>query len=982
MADSVSDVFAPLKPLRDGWHRIVRLPARRVVLSACVLAVIAAVLVARRGTAEWRLAAGAVLLVGFGASLTWLAFRARRLRDTRWVVERLVGSVEPDLAGRLTRALSLLDHGGGDVVDRTTSSDLARLHVERTVAAIPGDRVLAGAARTAKRMALVGLTLAAAAFLAAVIDPWAVLEGADVMVARDGLAPVGMEWIDDVDVRARPPEYLHMDELRVLMPNVELPRGTLLTVRGRPLHGGRHLYLSDGHIEIPLVDDGSGRVVARWSLTDTAGLRVVARFGEVGIQEPTIAEIVSIPDAAPHVLLEGAPKRIALGDQAEISEIPIRYEATDDHGLREVHLVLRSGSREERRVLAKLDGETRSDRGGYVLRASDPFVKKSNAPIEVLVEAKDNDPITGPKWGASPMITLVPPHVGEPEARRIEALVRLRNALVDRLSWRIDRPLPPVGDARKAYLAELQAAATADSEQVDTVLATSYAGVRLSGRLQAMLRARSRKLDDAVRSYVRAPATATQAALVKQNERFVLVLDATLRGLGVKDARDAAKRLVDVGEDLAGELNALTIAESKKDAASAKPRLQHADAAVGILSGSATALRRMGSLGHDLGGAIDAALIRVARARGGNDLPHGELAARDLVARLRHPDPSFGSQGSGSGSGGSAGGEAGGARGVGDQGDGEEATDEQKAFSEASQELDRLISDHASQKGETEQSMGGVSPEDLKAFAEEAKKHAEAVRDAMKDLPSVGGGSDSWTSKGAAAREHADQMARSLEQPSPADALASGKNALQALEEAKRIMKSDRWSSMSHFGSDDPDKRLDEARKKLEPEIKWTEEKLEQMRKHAAERASGDLKRGGEAEEKLAERMGEFAERGKDKGSLPTPTIESLQAAERAARDAARALRESQAEKGLDRQAEAQRMLEMARESLGDESQAPEPGKTGDDGKLDDSRADIPKADAHKGPEEFRRRVIQGLGQPSSGRLKDAVRRYAEGLLR
>ena len=35
-----------------------------------------------------------------------------------------------------------------------------------------------------------------------------------------------------------------------------------------------------------------------------------------------------------------------------------------------------------------------------------------------------------------------------------------------------------------------------------------------------------------------------------------------------------------------------------------------------------------------------------------------------------------------------------------------------------------------------------------------------------------------------------------------------------------------------------------------------------------------------------------------------------------------------------------------------------------------------------KGPEEFRRRVVRGLGQPASGALKDAVHRYAEGLLR
>jgi hypothetical protein len=69
----------------------------------------------------------------------------------------------------------------------------------------------------------------------------------------------------------------------------------------------------------------------------------------------------------------------------------------------------------------------------------------------------------------------------------------------------------------------------------------------------------------------------------------------------------------------------------------------------------------------------------------------------------------------------------------------------------------------------------------------------------------------------------------------------------------------------------------------------------------------------------------------------------------------------------------------MARESLGGESEQ----QGGEGGERDPSldHADIPKADQHKGPEEFRRRVIKGLGQPS-GRHKDAVRRYAEGLLR
>jgi len=54
----------------------------------------------------------------------------------------------------------------------------------------------------------------------------------------------------------------------------------------------------------------------------------------------------------------------------------------------------------------------------------------------------------------------------------------------------------------------------------------------------------------------------------------------------------------------------------------------------------------------------------------------------------------------------------------------------------------------------------------------------------------------------------------------------------------------------------------------------------------------------------------------------------------------------------------------------------------GDGNGADDTgKASIPNADDHKGPEDFRRRVTEGLGMPS-GKWKDAARRYAEGLLR
>jgi hypothetical protein len=119
---------------------------------------------------------------------------------------------------------------------------------------------------------------------------------------------------------------------------------------------------------------------------------------------------------------------------------------------------------------------------------------------------------------------------------------------------------------------------------------------------------------------------------------------------------------------------------------------------------------------------------------------------------------------------------------------------------------------------------------------------------------------------------------------------------------------------------------------------------------------------------------------------LPQEAIEAIDDAERSAREAAGALKEGDAERGLDRQRQAQRALESARARLQDDSEKDEGDQRPSSGDADGRRGasagpvDIPHD--HKGPEDFRRRVVRGLGQASSGSLKDAIQRYAEGLLR
>ncbi len=413
-------------------------------------------------------------MVACAAVIALAIRRERRVwTNPHLTIERVAGQVDPARAARAQRALGLLDErpAASAPLDDGTSPELARLHVRRALAALPLDAIEQGAQRVGLRFATGALTLAFAVLGVAIVAPWSVLEGLDVLLARHRLAPVPMTWLDEAELHSRPPDYLHTGE-REGPPfgEIELPRGTLLTYLGVGIHPGRVLALTDGASEVPFVDDGKGHMVARWPLEASVDLRVVALFGEVRIREGELTHVQSIADEKPVVTLEGAPRTIELAHESDVAEIPIRYEATDDHGLREVHLVLRSGTREERRVLAKLDGDTRHDKGGHVLRATDSFIKKSHVPVEVRVEAKDNDPITGPKWGQSAPITIIPPDVGEPQALRLAGVRKLRDRFVDSLSWRMRAPDPARAAERKAMLAEEGKTIDDDAELLDATV--------------------------------------------------------------------------------------------------------------------------------------------------------------------------------------------------------------------------------------------------------------------------------------------------------------------------------------------------------------------------------------------------------------------------------------------------------------------------------------------------------------------------------
>ena len=150
----------------------------------------------------------------------------------------------------------------------------------------------------------------------------------------------------------------------------------------------------------------------------------------------------------------------------------------------------------------------------------------------------------------------------------------------------------------------------------------------------------------------------------------------------------------------------------------------------------------------------------------------------------------------------------------------------------------------------------------------------------------------------------------------------------------------------------------------------------------------GQLGEAASREKQLAERASKLHRPGKEGAA-------EVERAQRAMREAERAMREGDGARAVERQREAQRQLEDARaaaehegDEAGDEGERGERGEARHDGDDSSSRGDpadhapIPRADEHEGPDAFRKRVLQGLATPGDPRVRDAVRRYAEGLLR
>ncbi len=377
----------------------------------------------------WAGAAVALLPLLGGLLVLWGKGRETALVDR---AVRAVRSVDTALSARIRRAARLVE----DLAKAPSgeSVELSRLHLDEVLAGVSLVDIEHSARRRGRKLRWFALGLLALVVLLTFGRVLSIVEGLDVLVARRGVAPFAISYIEESDIEAELP--LHVAganrKVPVYYEQIVLPAGAEITWRMIPRVSERTFVVTDGLRDVPFVSDGHGAWVAKIRVDDPSELRVAATFGDVKVLHTERLRVSTIPDRAPTVTLVDGPREVKI---SELDRLPIEFVAQDDYGLSVVELVIQSGEHEERQELVRLDGNRRVYRGATAVTRKTSLVEGAYQPVIVTVQARDGDLVTGPRWGKSEAIVLLPEPIGEDLAERHLALRAFRRALVE---YRVD----------------------------------------------------------------------------------------------------------------------------------------------------------------------------------------------------------------------------------------------------------------------------------------------------------------------------------------------------------------------------------------------------------------------------------------------------------------------------------------------------------------------------------------------------------------
>jgi len=261
--------------------------------------------------------------------------------------------------------------------------------------------------------------------------------------------------VGDLSIVLRYPEYLERADRRLdtISGGLRTPLGTTVVLEGRSLVDGavRGVANLPGGGKSPLIVDTDRRVRGRF-VVGAAGVFSLALGTKSLLVEGPERRLAVEPDSPPTIRLLRPNGAVEV---AEDGEIVIDFEAEDDHGLKQVDLILRAGPRLElRKTIIRLTDRVKQLRTSY--RWTPESVRTGEeTEIRLELEVYDNDNIFGPKPGRSDPLdvrVLTPQSrhktVAKEESETLDALIDLLASRLENLPHSNKHP----GDARERFV--------------------------------------------------------------------------------------------------------------------------------------------------------------------------------------------------------------------------------------------------------------------------------------------------------------------------------------------------------------------------------------------------------------------------------------------------------------------------------------------------------------------------------------------------
>jgi hypothetical protein len=363
---------------------------------------------------------------------------SRRLVGDDARTARLVGIRQPALSLDVLAAVELLQPDGAEHHSKELVDAFLRQMDWRARAVDPAEVVDGKRVRRAGQV-LGAIVLAVVVAMALAGGSW---RRGVVKIREAGRTPEAAAQREpitgDIELTYRYPAYTGLAPRTVAGTNGEVgaPAGTEVVIKTRSDREVERAEIIVNGEALPLKVEGgrdlSGSFVAKKSGHYHFVFSGARKASVVGPDIPINVE----PDAAPKVVLLTPASELEVDPDDKVT---LKYEASDDYGLGEVALVIRTpGAQQDTRLpLPREDG--RLNRGTYTWDLNGLKARPGDR-ITYYIEARDNDTVEGPKRGVSRTQMLRIYSAAEHRRAALQKAEALWGRLVDHLADRLESP--------------------------------------------------------------------------------------------------------------------------------------------------------------------------------------------------------------------------------------------------------------------------------------------------------------------------------------------------------------------------------------------------------------------------------------------------------------------------------------------------------------------------------------------------------------